>query len=85
MQRIYLFFVLYDPVKKSCWSSWTTFHSKRKSPIIKTDSLNYEFLFFVDTDIVFVAGGKWTTYREMAQDAVDKVKLFDQILTFHFT
>ena len=26
-----------------------------------------------DTDIVFVAGGKWTTYREMAQDAVDKV------------
>ena len=26
-----------------------------------------------DSDIVFVAGGKWTTYREMAQDAVDKL------------
>lgn len=25
------------------------------------------------TDTVFVAGGKWTTYREMAQEAVDKV------------
>lgn len=27
-----------------------------------------------DSKIVFVAGGKWTTYREMAQDAVDKVR-----------
>ena len=27
-----------------------------------------------DSKIVFLAGGKWTTYREMAQDAVDKVR-----------
>lgn len=26
-----------------------------------------------ESDIVFIAGGKWTTYREMAQDAVDKL------------
>ena len=25
------------------------------------------------TGVVFVAGGKWTTYREMAEDGVDKV------------
>ena len=28
-----------------------------------------------DTGVVFISGGKWTTYREMAQDAVDKVTL----------
>jgi len=25
------------------------------------------------TGVIFVAGGKWTTYREMAEDAIDKV------------
>ena len=25
-----------------------------------------------ETDVVFVSGGKWTTYREMAEDAIDK-------------
>ena len=27
-----------------------------------------------ESGVIFVAGGKWTTYREMAQDAVDKVR-----------
>lgn len=26
-----------------------------------------------DTGVVFVAGGKWTTYREMAEDGIDKL------------
>ena len=26
-----------------------------------------------ETGVVFISGGKWTTYREMAEDAVDKV------------
>eukprot|EP01041_Mallomonas_annulata_P002525 gene2525-4909_t len=26
-----------------------------------------------DTGLVFISGGKWTTYREMAEDAVDKL------------
>lgn len=25
------------------------------------------------TDVTFIAGGKWTTWREMAEDALDKV------------
>jgi glycerol-3-phosphate dehydrogenase len=26
-----------------------------------------------DSGVVFISGGKWTTYREMAEDAIDKV------------
>lgn len=33
------------------------------------------------TGVVFVSGGKWTTYREMAEDAVDKVVQVGQLQT----
>ena len=26
-----------------------------------------------DTGITFITGGKWTTYREMAEDVIDRV------------
>mmetsp|Transcript_90073 Transcript_90073/g.197264 ORF Transcript_90073/g.197264 Transcript_90073/m.197264 type:complete len:794 (-) Transcript_90073:148-2529(-) len=33
-----------------------------------------------DNDITFVSGGKWTTWREMAEDAVDQVVRRDSVL-----
>jgi glycerol-3-phosphate dehydrogenase len=33
-----------------------------------------------DSGIVFLSGGKWTTYREMAEDAVDKVLEHDKAM-----
>ena len=54
-------------------------YRKCKFPFLDIYLLQSAFYLRADTDIVFVAGGKWTTYREMAQDAVDKVNSFDHI------
>ena len=45
------------------------------SPDAKTASASRDHTIFhnPETGVVFAAGGKWTTYREMAEDAVDKV------------
>lgn len=38
----------------------------------KTSTLSRRHAIRVDSDLVTVTGGKWTTYRRMAQDAVDR-------------
>jgi glycerol-3-phosphate dehydrogenase len=45
----------------------------RRGPTRRTSSLSRGHELFVDTSgLITITGGKWTTYRQMAEDAVDK-------------
>eukprot|EP00596_Hydrurales_sp_CCMP1899_P002007 CAMPEP_0119052738 /NCGR_PEP_ID=MMETSP1177-20130426/73929_1 /TAXON_ID=2985 /ORGANISM="Ochromonas sp, Strain CCMP1899" /LENGTH=512 /DNA_ID=CAMNT_0007032401 /DNA_START=868 /DNA_END=2406 /DNA_ORIENTATION=+ len=59
-------------------SAWSGIRPLAADPHAKVDpnaavSRDHVISHNPDSDIVFIAGGKWTTYREMAQDAVDKL------------
>eukprot|EP00300_Choanocystis_sp_HF-7_P024357 c25786_g1_i1.p2 GENE.c25786_g1_i1~~c25786_g1_i1.p2 ORF type:complete len:421 (-),score=80.08 c25786_g1_i1:209-1288(-) len=55
-------------------SAWTGIRPLVTNPhAANTESLSRDHVIAVsDTGMVIIAGGKWTTYREMAEDAVSK-------------
>ena len=54
-------------------SAWTGIRPLVKDPAAgSTENLSRDHIVHVgDRGVITVAGGKWTTYREMAEDAVD--------------
>ena len=57
----------------SAWQGWrplaTDPHAEPGSPVSRDHIVSTH----PETGVTFVTGGKWTTYREMAEDAVDRV------------
>jgi glycerol-3-phosphate dehydrogenase len=67
----------------SAWQGWRPLasdpHAAPDAPVSRDHIISIN----QDTGITFVTGGKWTTYREMAEDVVDKVMAYKQISTTH--
>ena len=57
----------------SAWQGWRTLasdpHAAPGAPVSRDHIISTH----PDTGITFITGGKWTTYREMAEDVVDRV------------
>ena len=54
----------------SAWRGWRPLAAAPDSDVISRDHVIYEN---PDSGIIYIAGGKWVTWREMSQDTVDKV------------
>jgi glycerol-3-phosphate dehydrogenase len=64
--------------RRDVLSAWSGIRPLAADPHASTDpnaavSRDHVISHNPDTQIVFIAGGKWTTYREMAQDSIDKI------------
>ena len=57
----------------SAWQGWRPLASDPHAPPGAPASRDHIVSTNPSTGITFVTGGKWTTYREMAEDAVDRV------------
>ena len=57
----------------SAWQGWRPLASDPHAPPGAPASRDHIVSTNPATDITFVTGGKWTTYREMAEDAIDRV------------
>jgi glycerol-3-phosphate dehydrogenase len=57
----------------SSWRGWRPLavdpHAPPDAPVSRDHIISEN----PDTGVIFIAGGKWTTWREMAQDVVDRV------------
>lgn len=57
----------------SAWQGFRPLASDPNAPPDAPVSRDHVLSENPDTGIIFITGGKWTTYREMAQDVMDKV------------
>lgn len=57
----------------SAWQGFRPLASDPNAPPGAPVSRDHVISTNPDTEITFITGGKWTTYREMAEDAVDRV------------
>ena len=57
----------------SAWQGWRPLASDPNAPPGAPISRDHIISTNPETGIVFIAGGKWTTWREMAEEAIDKV------------
>jgi glycerol-3-phosphate dehydrogenase len=57
----------------SSWQGWRPLASDPNAPPGAPVSRDHIISTNPETDITFITGGKWTTYREMAEDVLDKV------------
>lgn len=57
----------------SSWRGWRPLAADPHAPPDAPVSRDHVISENPETGVVFVAGGKWTTWREMAQDVVDRV------------
>ena len=60
----------------SAWQGWRPLAADPHAPPGAPVSRDHVISENPSTGIIFIAGGKWTTWREMAQEAVDHV--FDE-------
>lgn len=57
----------------SAWRGWRPLAMDPNAPPGAPASRDHIISHDPETGVIFVAGGKWTTWREMAQEAVDRV------------
>jgi len=57
----------------SAWRGWRPLAADPNAPPGGQVSRDHVISTNPDTGVTFIAGGKWTTWREMAQDVLDKV------------
>jgi len=57
----------------SSWQGWRPLASDPNAPPGAPASRDHVISVNPDTGITFITGGKWTTYREMAEDVVNRV------------
>lgn len=57
----------------SAWRGWRPLAADPHAPPGAPVSRDHIISENPETGVIFVAGGKWTTWREMAEEAVDKV------------
>ena len=67
----------------SAWQGWRPLASDPHAPPDAPVSRDHIISINQETGITFVTGGKWTTYREMAEDVVNRVLDYKQITTTH--
>jgi glycerol-3-phosphate dehydrogenase len=65
----------------SAWQGWRPLASDPHAPPDAPVSRDHIISYNQDSGITFVTGGKWTTYREMAEDVVDKVIEYKKLTT----